>query len=262
LAEVAIARRDWDGAREEIRRQRSMDEKGTAELLEGEILIRTGRWGRAEAVVDEAVSTLGPAARSRLAEVYLEVERPEAGEELLRAWVAAEPKNPHSHFQLGSYLYRAGDFGAAESELRETFRIDPTHSAALNFLGYSLAERSERLEEAVDLIKRALALEEWNGAFLDSLGWAYYQLGRYDEARDPLERAAREYPFDPVVLEHLGDLYARTGADDLAIAAWSRALDAGAESPRALRAKIEDRRAVVEEAAARSGLEAAGDAPE
>ena len=123
--------------------------------------------------------------------------------------------------------------------LREAFRLDPDHAPALNFLGYSLAERSLRLDEALALIQRALTLDGSNGAYLDSLGWVYYQMGRYLEARDPLERAAREYPHDGTVLEHLGDLYMKIGEVDMALAAWGRALVAGPEDETALRMKVD-----------------------
>ena len=102
-----------------------------------------------------------------------------------------------------------------------------------------MAERRVRLDEALVLIQRALSLDSSNGAYLDSLGWVYYQMGRYPEAREPLERAAREYPHDGTVLEHLGDLYLELGETDLAYVAWRRALDAGAEDDAALRAKLE-----------------------
>ena len=83
-----------------------------------------------------------------------------------------------------------------------------------------------------------MRVDAWDGAYLDSLGWVYYQLGLYGDARGPLERAAREYPKDPVILDHLGDLYARVGEWELAVAAWSRALDTEPETADTLRSKI------------------------
>jgi tetratricopeptide (TPR) repeat protein len=257
-AELAVAREDWNAARQAARRLRESGESGGADLVEAEIGIRTGRWAKAAAKSEEAIAALGPGAAVRLAEIYLEVGKPEPGELLLREWVTRDPQNADAHFSLGSYLYRADDFPGAEAALREAFRLSPEHAPALNFLGYSLAERGERLEEAASLIQRALAVEEWNGAYLDSLGWVLYQMGRYEEARDPLERAAREYPGDPVVLEHLGDLYARLSENSLAVAAWTRALDAGAEDGDQLRAKIDRLGGSPNEAVARSESGAVG----
>jgi tetratricopeptide (TPR) repeat protein len=76
------------------------------------------------------------------------------------------------------------------------------------------------------LIRGALLIDPWNGAYLDSLGWVYLKLGRLSDARDPLERAAREFPKDATVLEHLGDFYDRTGDAARARTYWRRALEA------------------------------------
>ncbi|MEE8410950.1 MAG: tetratricopeptide repeat protein [Acidobacteriota bacterium] len=94
------------------------------------------------------------------------------------------------------------------------------------------------MEEALELIQRALEIDPWNGAYLDSLGWAYFRMGRFEEAREPLEAAARELPADAVVLEHLGDLYERCGENELAIFAWGQALDNGSDNRTKIEAKI------------------------
>jgi len=235
---VALARSDWDGARDAARVLRELGDAGTAAMLDAETALRIGRSARAEPKIGEAIAALGPAARVRLAAVQLEVGRTEAGEALLRAWADADPSSAEARFQLGSYLQRAGQTAAAEAELREALRIDPKHAGALNFLGYSWAEAGARLDEAMDLVRRALEVDPWNGAYLDSLGWVLFQSGRYAEAREPLEQAARTFPSDPTVLEHLGDLYARLGDREAAIAAWDRALAAGGGRADELGAKI------------------------
>jgi tetratricopeptide (TPR) repeat protein len=107
---------------------------------------------------------------------------------------------------------------------------EPTHAQALNFLGYMLADRGERLEEAVSLIDRALALDPDNGSYLDSLGWAYFKLRRHDDARHYLSRAAEQLPSNSVVQDHLGDALAALGRHADAIAAWQRALAGDRES--------------------------------
>jgi len=235
---IAVESGDWDAVRRTVRRLRELNEDGPAALLEGEALARRGRWSRAEGAFQTAIELLGPEVRRRVAEIYRTAGQPERGLELLQQWVASDPRSADARFLLGEYLYLLDRFDAAEPELRAAFGLEPSHAPALNFLGYSYAERNTRLEEALDLIGRALAIDEWNGAYLDSLGWAYYQLGRYDEAREPLERAAREMPKDPTILEHLGDLYARLGEHGAALDAWRRALEAGPEDPLALREKL------------------------
>lgn len=173
-----------------------------------------------------------------MAEVYREGGRTHEGLKLLRAWAVAEPELADARFHLGVYLYALERLDEAEKELREAFRLDPEHDRALNFLGYSLAERKIHLEEALAMIERALEVDAWNGAYLDSLGWVYHQMGRYEEALQPLERAARELPKDATVLEHLGDVYLSLGERQGAVTAWNRALVAGAPDAEGLRVKI------------------------
>ena len=88
-----------------------------------------------------------------------------------------------------------------------------------------MADRGENLDEALGMIKKAVDQEPANGAFLDSLGWAYFKLGKYDLAEDNLIKAAqRAMGADPTVQEHLGDLYQKTGRLKLAASHWERAV--------------------------------------
>lgn len=235
---LAIEERDWELARRLAGRLRSVEQVGLGALLEGEIAVLEKRWQKARVKFSEAITQLGPAARRRIAALYLESGRPDSGAAALREWVEQAPDNADARFYLGDLLYQAKHFEEAEVELREAFRLDPQHGPALNYLGYSLAERNERLKEALDLVQRALEHDTWNGLYLDSLGWVYYRMGRYDEAREPLERAALELPKDPTVLEHLGDVYLSLGERQLAVAAWNRALAAAPRDADALRSKI------------------------
>ena len=84
---------------------------------------------------------------------------------------------------------------------------DPQTAATLNYLGYMNADRGVKLEESLNFIKQALSFEPNNGAYLDSLGWAYFKLGKYDLAEETLNKAAVHMGSDPTVQEHLGDLY-------------------------------------------------------
>jgi tetratricopeptide (TPR) repeat protein len=186
----------------------------------------------------EAIDVLGPTTRVHLAEVYLELDRGTEGQAVLRAWVEAEPDNADAQYYYGSYVFRTAGLPAAEPALRRVLELAPEHAPALNFLGYSLADEGRRPEEALQMVQRALAMDPWNGAYLDSLGWAYFRMGRFEDARAPLEAAARELPADAVVLEHLGDLYEKLGEADLALTAWGQALDFDPEDPAEIEAKI------------------------
>ncbi|MDZ7629635.1 MAG: tetratricopeptide repeat protein [Parvularculaceae bacterium] len=113
----------------------------------------------------------------------------------------------------------------AQADLKRAVEIAPEEPTTLNYLGYSWAERGENLEEAFKLIERAVALAPNSGAIIDSLGWAHYQLGRYEEALPHLEKAASLEPADPTITDHLGDAYARLGRMIEAEFQWRRALE-------------------------------------
>ena len=93
------------------------------------------------------------------------------------------------------------------------------------------ADRGVKLEESLNYIKQAVDIDPTNGAYLDSLGWAYFKLGKYDLAEENLTKAAAHMGTDPTVQEHLGDLYQKTGRLKLAAAHWERAV-AGVEQNR------------------------------
>jgi tetratricopeptide (TPR) repeat protein len=93
-----------------------------------------------------------------------------------------------------------------------------------------LADRGEKLEESVGLIQRALQIEPDNGSYLDSLGWAYYKIGKLDLAETHLKRAADQLITNSVVQDHYGDVLARMGRFEQAIAAWNRALTGDGDS--------------------------------
>jgi tetratricopeptide (TPR) repeat protein len=235
---IAMAERDWEEAERLAQAIEEGGEVGRARLIEGEIAVAERKWGKAASRFEEAIERLGPYARATVADVYRKADRPQDGLRLLEAWSAESPALADARFHLGVYHYELDRFEEAERELREAFRLDPDHARALNFLGYSLAERKVRLDEALGMIERALEVDAWNGAYLDSLGWVYYQMGRFEDARRPLERAALELPRDPVVLEHLGDVYLAVGRVSDAVAVWDRALEASPEDPESLRGKI------------------------
>ena len=130
----------------------------------------------------------------------------------------------YSRFMLGSIYERQKKYDLAEEQFKKVLAADPLNASAANYLGYMLADRGVRLEESVKYIQKALELEPNNGAYLDSLGWAYYKMNRCDLAEPPLEKAARLMSDDPTIHEHLGRLYLRMGKETLAEQEWERAL--------------------------------------
>jgi tetratricopeptide (TPR) repeat protein len=100
----------------------------------------------------------------------------------------------------------------------------PGNIAALNDLGYLWADRGEHVQRAHDMIREALDADPENAAYRDSLGWVLYRLGRLDEAAAELEKASEGEP-DPVILDHLGDVYSDLKKPDKAKAAWQRSVE-------------------------------------
>ena len=131
-------------------------------------------------------------------------------------------------FLRGDLYQRQKMFDQAEAEFKKvlatTSPTDPQSAATLNYLGYMNADRGVKLEESLNYIKQALTLEPNNGAYLDSLGWAYFKLGKYEQAEENLTKAESHMSTDPTVQEHLGDLYQKTGRLKLAAAHWDRAV--------------------------------------
>ncbi|MFX0542728.1 tetratricopeptide repeat protein [Roseovarius sp. S4756] len=119
---------------------------------------------------------------------------------------------------------RQGEWPDAEADFRRALELSPDEPMVLNYLGYSLVEQREKLDEALAMIERAVEAEPNSGAIVDSLGWAQFRLGRYQEAVVTLERAAELYAVDPVVNDHLGDAMWAVGRTTEARFQWRRAL--------------------------------------
>jgi Flp pilus assembly protein TadD len=133
-------------------------------------------------------------------------------------------------YEYAGLLERAGRLADAERALRGVLAKDPQDANALNSLGYMLADHGQRLDEAVDLVQRALKIEPANPSFLDSLGWAYFHQGRFDLADEPLSQAAERLPASSTVNEHLGDLRLKQERYADAAAAFERSLAGDGES--------------------------------
>ncbi len=128
-------------------------------------------------------------------------------------------------FVQGSIYERQKKYDLAEESFHKVLVDDPKSAMTLNYLGYMLADRGTRVEEGLGYIRRAVALDPQNGAYLDSLGWAYYRLGNYDLAEENLRRASERIGNDPTVHQHLGELYQKTGRLKLAANHFERALE-------------------------------------
>ncbi|HUX09789.1 MAG TPA: tetratricopeptide repeat protein [Terriglobia bacterium] len=130
----------------------------------------------------------------------------------------------YARFMLGSVYERQKKYDLAEEQFRKVLEVDPLNDAAANYLGYMLADRGVRLEESIKYIKDALKIEPNNGAYLDSLGWAYHKMSRNDMAQGSLEKAVKLIPNDPTIREHLGYVYLALGEKVKALQEWEQAL--------------------------------------
>src|SRR5262249_15121845 len=140
--------------------------------------------------------------------------------------LALDETHKDLHFQLGVAYEKQGKFDQAVSEFRRVIALDPKHAEAYNYVGYMFAEKGIRLDEAEGLIRKALELEPENGYYIDSLGWAYYQQGRYGDAVRELRRAVEltRDKEDAVIYDHLGEAYLKMGDEPSALAAWEKSL--------------------------------------
>ena len=114
---------------------------------------------------------------------------------------------------------------SSEAIFKDIVARQPGNAAALNYLGYMLADQSVRFEESLVYIQRALELDPYNGAYLDSLGWVYFKMGKLELAEENLLRAIERLRITGVVYDHLGDLYFEKGEYADAIRFWQKALE-------------------------------------
>ncbi|WP_282152498.1 tetratricopeptide repeat protein [Ruegeria atlantica] len=150
------------------------------------------------------------------------------------------------YYARGISHERLKHWEAAEADFRRALELNPDQPQVLNYLGYSLVERQEKLDEALNMIERAVAARPDSGYIVDSLGWVLFRLGRYDEAVAHMERAVELMPVDPVVNDHLGDVYWAVGRAREAEFQWKRALSFvdpddtdGEADPERIRRKID-----------------------
>jgi tetratricopeptide (TPR) repeat protein len=185
------------------------------QLLEGELLIETGREKEGEKLLEKVLEQADDdrEVRERVAEAY---------------------------FSQGSAREREGKHALAERYLKRVIALHPEHANALNYLGYMLVETSARYAESLGYIEHAVRLEPDNGDFLDSLGWVYYKLNRFEDAERELRRAIDKADENAVVLDHLGDVLLERGQPEEAIRQWETALERarGLEHPERVRDKI------------------------
>jgi tetratricopeptide (TPR) repeat protein len=139
---------------------------------------------------------------------------------------------------LASICERIGKKQETFKIFNKIIEVDTMNAAAFNYIGYTYAEKNERLDYALSLIDKALSIDPGNGYYIDSRGWVYYQLGEYEKARIDLERATSIVE-DAVILEHLGDVYIKLKEPEKARQAYEKALEYEPDS-KGLKNKIQN----------------------
>jgi Tfp pilus assembly protein PilF len=158
-----------------------------------------------------------------LGALYVSQEKFQAAENIYRLILNLSPADTEAHFYLANVYEESGDLARAEEELKKTLALKPDYPEALNYLGYLYLEENKNLDAAETMIKKALQMQPDNGAYLDSLGWFYFKKGRTEEALKLLLRASALIE-DPVVYDHLGDVYSKIGDTDNAKINWAKSL--------------------------------------
>lgn len=223
-----------------------------AELGRAEALRSAGRLDAAVEVLEQLARSQGDLAivHVNLGDLMRQLSRFEdavaAYDDALAIYDDADPSQWFIYYARAISYERLGNWDKAEKDFRTALELNPEQPQVLNYLGYSLVEQQIKLDEALDMIERAVAVRPDSGYIVDSLGWALFRLGRYDEAVPHMEHAAELMPVDPVVNDHLGDVLWAVGRQREAEFQWKRALsfvdyeDASGEvDPDRIRQKLE-----------------------
>jgi len=218
-----------------------------AELGRASTLRQAGKKEAAVEVLEQLAKSHGnlPAVHASLGDILRQKERfSEAAKAYDRALELSGEPSPGDWFLFyarGISFERIGEWDKAEADFRMALKLNPDQPQVLNYLGYSLVEKKIKLDEALEMIKRAVAARPNDGYITDSLGWALYRLGRFEEAVAPMERAVELEPADPIISDHLGDVLWAVGRKMEARFQWQRALsfEPEEEDAKRIRRKLE-----------------------
>ncbi|WP_394705828.1 tetratricopeptide repeat protein [uncultured Hyphomonas sp.] len=198
----------------------------------GQIAWALLRLGREEEAVQVARQALAQSPdrglRVQLAEIYRAQARYREAARLLTDIIKDDALKGREDWRLlfsrGATRHALDDWAGTEADLKQALQIEPNSPLVLNYLGYAYVDQGIHLEEGLDLIRTALTYDPDSGFITDSLGWAYYRLGRYELAIYFLEKAVELEPGDPTLNDHLGDAYWRSGRKLEAKYQWERSL--------------------------------------
>jgi tetratricopeptide (TPR) repeat protein len=233
LIQANIAAKKYTAA-VEVARAAAADHPGDLRLtrLQAQALRHTGKADQGITLLEAALKAHAdePFAYIALAQLYNDADRGDQAVKTLRDAQGKFPTDNEVAFELGAVFDKQKKFADAEAAFRQVLAREPENAPALNYLGYMLAERGERLDESVTYLKKALQIEPENGSYLDSLGWAYYKSDQLDLAEENLRRAADQLKTSSVIQEHYGEVLFKLQRYNDAITAWTRALTGDGDS--------------------------------
>jgi tetratricopeptide (TPR) repeat protein len=152
-----------------------------------------------------------------------------SAEKLIRRAISLDDKTEIYYYYLAITMDRQSKLDLAIESLKKAIKNNPKSARAYNYLGYLYADNNMRIDESLNLILKALEIDPGNGAYTDSLGWAYFRKGEYKRALEKLLKAEeilrKENNFDSVVYDHIGDAYLRLGKIDDALKYWTRSTE-------------------------------------
>lgn len=159
------------------------------------------------ALVDEKFTEKTPEFYQVKASLYVLQDQFEEALSILNKGIKKNKADEKMLFQRAVILDKVGRWNEARKDLEMIVSVNPENVDALNFIGYTLADRNEDLELALEYVKKALALDPNEGHVIDSLGWVYYKMGNVNKALELIHKAVKLEPEEPTIIEHLGDVY-------------------------------------------------------
>jgi tetratricopeptide (TPR) repeat protein len=197
------------------------------QMLHADIIAEKGR-------IDEGIKALEKLSKntsedfdvlSAMTTIYQRAHKFEDAQNVLNTASRRFPEDERVYFLQGALFEKQKKFGEAEQQFRKALEIDEDNAAVQNYLGFILADRGLKLDEAAALTQKAVKADPTNGAYLDSLGWVYFKMNRLELAEEYLKKAVIFTNSDPSIHDHLGDVFFKTRRFDDARREWGKAVE-------------------------------------
>jgi tetratricopeptide (TPR) repeat protein len=218
---------------------RSAPESRDLQIVHADLIAEKGR-------LDEGIRNLQRLTRgndddlavfSTMTSIYQRARKWDQAQDVVNTAIRRFPTDENVYLLQGSLYEQQKKYNDAERAFRKALDIEKDSPAVLNYLGYILADRGVKLQEALEMLHRAVAADPTNGAYLDSLGWAYFRLNQLDRAEEYIRRALIFAGNNPTIRDHMGDIYFKTMRYEEARIEWMKSVDVGDDSEEIERVK-------------------------